>query len=80
MPDILRKQIDYTVVCVNEFARKKSIHPRVAFLYLYHYKGIHFLKENYEIEHTLSLDDAIEDLDIICTNNGGTLIDFIPRV
>lgn len=73
MPEILRKQIDYTVVCVNEFAKKKSIHPRVAFLYLYNHKGIHFLEENYDIEHTLSLEDAIEDLEIICKNNGGKL-------
>ncbi|MDO4287882.1 MAG: DUF3791 domain-containing protein [Eubacterium sp.] len=69
----IRKQIDYTVVCVNEFARKKALHPRTAFLYLYNHKGIDFIKNYYDIEHTLSLDDAIEDLDIICKNNGGIL-------
>lgn len=47
MPETTRKLIDYTVVCVNEFARKKALHPRAAFLYLYRYKGIEFLKENY---------------------------------
>lgn len=73
MPETTRKLIDYTVVCVNEFARKKALHPRAAFLYLYRYKGIEFLKENYDIEHTLSLDDAVEDLEIICRNNGGEL-------
>lgn len=64
MPETTRKLIDYTVVCVNEFARKKALHPRVAFLYLYRYKGIEFLKENYDIEHTLSLDDAVGKLPI----------------
>lgn len=73
MSEQLRKQINYTVVCVNEFARKNRLHPRVAFLYLYDHKGIDFLEENYEIEHTLSLEDAIEDLEIICKNNGGKL-------
>ena len=73
MSEAIRKQINYTVVCVNEFARSKALHPRTAFLYLYNHKGIDFLKENYDIEHTLSLDDAIEDLDIICKNNGGVL-------
>lgn len=73
MSEILRKQIDYTVVCVNEFAKKKSIHPRVAFLYLYNHKGIDFLEEDYDIEHTLSLEDVIEDLEIVCKNNGGEL-------
>ena len=73
MSETVRKQINYTVVCVNEFAKKKSLHPKIAFLYLYNHKGIEFLKENYDIEHTLSLEDAIDDLDIICKKNGGEL-------
>ena len=73
MSELIRKQINYTIACVNEFARKKALNPRSAFLYLYNYKGIEFLKENYDIEHTLSLNDAIEDLDIICRNNGGMI-------
>ena len=74
MSEQLRKQINYTVVCVNEFARKKGLHPRTAFMYLYNNKGIDFLKENYDIEHTLSLEDAVEDLEIVCKNNGGDLV------
>lgn len=68
-----RKQINYYVVCVNEFARKYSSTPREAFLYLDKYKGIDFLQENYDIEHTLSLEEAIEDLETICSNNGGVM-------
>lgn len=73
MPEALRKQINYTVVCINEFAKSKAVHPKTAFRYLDKYKGIDFLKENYDIEHTLSFDDAVEDLDRVCRNNGGTL-------
>lgn len=73
MPEEVRKQINYMVVCVNEFARTKALHPRLAFHYLYRYKGIDFLNEHYEVEHTLSLEDAVEDLNIICRNNGGDL-------
>ena len=73
MPAEVRKQIDYAVACVSEFAKKKAMHPREAFLYLYNYKGIAFLKEHYDIEHTLALEDTIEDLDQICRNNGGKL-------
>lgn len=73
MSESVRKQINYMVVCVNEFAKAKALHPRIAFQYLYGHKGIEFLKENYEVEHTLSIEDAIEDLDIICKNNGGNL-------
>nr|WP_296441602.1 DUF3791 domain-containing protein [uncultured Acetatifactor sp.] len=32
-----------------------------------------FLKENYEIEHTLSLEDALNDMLRICQKNGGAL-------
>ena len=52
----LKKKINYTVVCVNEFAN---------------YKGIEFIKEHYDVEHTLSLDTAVEDLTMVCRNNGG---------
>ncbi|MDR0948876.1 MAG: DUF3791 domain-containing protein [Lachnospiraceae bacterium] len=38
------------------------------------YGGIAFLTEHYEIEHTLSLDDAIDDLILICQKNGGVLV------
>ena len=44
----------------------------MAFHYLYDHKGIEFIKEHYDIEHTLSIDDAVEDLTLICRNNGGS--------
>lgn len=69
----LRKEINDAVACVNEFADRYNMTPQEAFRFLNKYKAIAFLKENYEIEHTLSLDDAIDDLLIICQNNGGTL-------
>lgn len=67
----LKKKINYTVACVNEFAKKFAITEKEAFQYLEKYKGILFLKEHYEIEHTLSLEDAIEDLSRVCRTNGG---------
>ena len=67
----LKKKINYTVVCVNEFANRFNIASKEAFIYLYDHKGIEFIKENYDIEHTLSLDDAVEDLAMVCRNNGG---------
>lgn len=44
-----------------------------AYLYLRNFKGIEFLKENYEAEHTVGLDDAIDDLKQVCINNGGDI-------
>ena len=67
----LKKKINYTVACVNEFAERFSIKSKEAFAYLFKYKGIEFIKEHYEVEHTLSMEDAIDDITIICRNNGG---------
>lgn len=68
-----RKQINYAVACVIEFAKKNNLSVKDAFRFLYEYKAIEFIKENYEIEHTLLLDDALEDMMLICQNNGGYL-------
>ena len=69
-----QKKIDYMVVCINEFADKLCVNYKQAFNYLNEYKSIKFLLENYEIEHTLSIDDAIEDMAIIARKNGGNLM------
>ncbi len=68
-----RNKINYIVACVNEFARSNTISLKEAFLYLHTFKGIQFLDEHYDIEHTLSFDDVIEDLSIICRNNEGSI-------
>ena len=68
-----RRKINYTVVCVGEFAKRQNISQKQAFQYLDQYKGIEFLKEHYDIEHTLSLDDALNDITLICEQNGGVL-------
>ena len=68
-----RNIIDWSVVCVNEFADRFSLDVKTAFKYLYDYGGIDFLQEHYEAEHTLSFDEAVEDLQLVCKNNGGDL-------
>ncbi len=73
----LKKKIDYTVVCVNEFADRYHLSSKEAFAYLYTHKGIEFIKENYDIEHTLSFDDAVDDLTLICRSNGVNTNAFI---
>ena len=69
----LKKKINYTVACVSEFATKHEMTQQAAFQFLYDHKAIAFLKDCYEIEHTLSFDDAAEDMERICANNGGVL-------
>ena len=68
-----KKIINYIVICINEFAKQYNITSTDAYLYLKKFKGINFLKENYEAEHTISLDDTMEDLKQICIKNGGNI-------
>lgn len=63
----------FIVACVNEFAAVKRIDKRAAFRYLYNNNGIRFLMEHYDIEHTLSMGETIDDLTRICLKNGGAI-------
>jgi len=71
--DIEVNKINYAVMIVYEFAKQKQLNPKQAFLYLLNNNGISFIKEHYEVEHTLSIDEAINDLTIVCNQNGGAL-------
>lgn len=68
-----KKKINFTVACVSEFARKNNIGIQEAFRYLFKFQGISFIKENYDIEHTLDFETILEDLGILCRKNGGIL-------
>jgi hypothetical protein len=73
MGNINRNRIQYYVLCIRAFAAGKNIPDTEAFNYLNMYKGIDFLIDCYDAEHTLSLSDAVEDLTLVCKNNGGTI-------
>jgi hypothetical protein len=63
----------YYVACIAEFASRHEMDEKSAYNYLSRYGGIDFLVEMYEIEHTLGIDETIEDMAQVCRNNGGTL-------
>jgi len=65
--------LNYIVVCISEFANHHGMHMRDAYVYLSKNKGIEFLKEFYDVEHTLSFDDVLDDLTRICKRNGGAV-------
>ena len=69
-----KRKIGFTVACVNEFANKHDLSVKEAFQYLFQFKGIAFIKENYDVEHTLDFETILEDLEILCKKNGGTLL------
>lgn len=66
-------KIPYLNACIRAFAQRFSLSVKSAFLYLHRFKGIHFLDEYYEVEHLQSLDDAVDDLIVLCHKNGGML-------
>ena len=68
-----QNKIRYTVACVNEFARSKSLTTIQAFIYLLEHKAINFLDEFYDVEHTLSFEDAVSDLTNVSLQNGGKI-------
>jgi len=63
--------INYMVVCVNDYADRHGYAFVDSFDYLRKHKGLEFLEDCYDAEHTLSLDDAMEDLESICKRNEG---------
>lgn len=69
-----KRKIGFTVACVNEFANKHNLSAKEAFQYLFQFKGIVLIKENYDVEHTLDFETILEDLEILCKKNGGTLL------
>ena len=68
-----KKIIQYTVACVNEFAANKSLTEKQAFDYLCKHGAIEFLVEFYDVEHTLSFDEAVHDMTLISRQNGGEI-------
>ncbi len=73
MPREEQNLLNYIVVCISEFASRFGIHTRNAYLFLHRNKGLEFLREFYDVEHTLSFDDVMDDLMAVCQRNGGVL-------
>lgn len=63
--------IDYVMTAIIEFAKRHRLTIKEASNYLNRFKGIDFLTEFYDVEHTLSFTDCVDDLTVVCQNNGG---------
>ncbi len=66
-------QIPFINLCIRAFSKRVGLPIRNGFQYLYRFKGIKFLLEFYSVIHLQSVDDAVDDLIIICKKNGGHL-------
>lgn len=70
----LFKRIEYMAVCISAFGEHFDLTNVESYLYLKRYKGIDFLVDCYDAEHTLSIEDSVQDLHTLCLNNGGKLL------
>ena len=66
-------RIEYIVACVGAFAQRYNLSNMQAYAYLRRFTGIDFLLDCYAAEHTLSIDDAVSDLQVICQRKGGKI-------
>ena len=65
--------IEYLICVIGAFARQFSLTNAKAYQYLRQYKGLEFLTKHYGVEHTQSIEDAVEDITVICNRHGGAL-------
>ena len=70
----LEDKIAYIIAVVNEFATRFALNSQQAYRYLDRFKGIDFVDEFYNVEHTQSFEDVIDDLALLCRKNGGVLV------
>lgn len=69
----IEDKLAYIIAVVNEFAAKYSLNPQQAYRYLDRFKGIDFVDRFYNVEHTQSFEDVVDDLALYCRKNGGML-------
>ena len=70
----IANRIEFTVMCIGEFAERYSLSIYAAYTYLKKHGGIALMKDCYDAMHLQSIDDAIDDLTALCLRNGGNII------
>lgn len=66
-------KIPYINACIRATAKRLSLHTEQAFAYLKKFLGLDYLIEFYDTLHLQSIDDAVDEMLIICQQNGGRL-------
>ena len=59
-------RINYIVALITEFATAHHITTQQAYQYLQQYKGLDFVEKFYDVEHTFSFENTVEDLTLYC--------------
>lgn len=69
-----KNRISFYVACIGAFAEKFSVSNAFAYNYLSQYNGLSFISEFYDVEHSFSIDDVVDDMQKVCKRNGGPLL------
>lgn len=65
--------LEFLVALVSEFASHFKIGQDVAYNYIRDYHGLDYYFKHYDILHTLSFEENVEDFIQVCANHGGQL-------
>lgn len=68
-----KNTLEFLVALIAEFAAHLGISQDVAYNYIREYRGLEYYFKHYNILHTLSFEENVEDLLQVCANNGGLL-------
>lgn len=68
-----KDKIEYVISLVGDFAKKYSLSTTQAFNYLDRFNAIDFVNQHYNIAHTLTFTEIIDDLSLYCKKHGGNL-------
>ena len=66
-------EIPFLTNCIQAFAKRFAMTRQAAYRYLQEHKALAFLIEFYDVEHLQSMDETIDDMLIVCRQNGGGL-------
>ena len=69
-----KNRVEYIIAIISDFAKTHSLSTMQAYRYLERFKGLDFIDKFYEVNHTFSFEDVIEDLTSYCHRKGGALV------
>lgn len=70
----IEDKIAYLIAVISEFAAKHTLTTPQAYRYLERFKGLDFVNRFYDVEHTFSFEDVVDDLTAYCHRKGGALV------
>lgn len=66
-------EIPFLNACIKAFGQRFALSREAAYAYLKKHAGVSFLIEFYDVEHLQSIEDTVDDLVLLCQQNGGHL-------